>query len=520
MKFTLNFYTIMVRVGLVILGLVPLANVVCSQSQAAQEAVETSPTDTPSALQNLLEGQPFYRRDKRGFSIPFQDVERLYEKVGFQPFWFTSEALTQCKGALIDALTHVDREGLDQRDYVWALALIAKWEEGDAVDRDDLLRADVLLSHLLLQYISDLRGERLSPKTIDKELYMDKPTIDEVSLFLNALRSDHEEGCQWLDALPPQSKAYSQLRDELHRLQEGIEGDNETKSFPQDAGQKAALHHKVPFHPSSKQGKTRTREEKIKQLIVTMERLRWMPDNWGEKYVLVNIPAFTATAVSHGKTVFTMPIIVGKSYRETPVFNSEIINIIVNPSWNVPRMIAVKDKLPLIKRQGASYLTSKKIHVYRDGQEVSPSSINWQAINGQNFDLHFRQDPGSLNALGRIRFTIPNPFSVYLHGTPQQKLFDEKKRTFSSGCIRLEDPDKMALFVLDGNTGDWTLEKIKAAIDKGSTRTITLDNPISTYLQYLTVVVNDEGHAVFLDDIYGQDKQISAALSARHAQGP
>ncbi len=512
-----HFHRIIVRIGFILLGVSPLFGLGSARGFVDQEASSPALSDIPSEIQGLLEGPQPALGIKKAFTVSFGDVKNLYERVGFKPLWFTDEALTNCAHSLREALGQVAQEGLEQSDYDWALELIAKWSGSTSGSLENQLRADILLSQVLLQYISDVRGERLSPKKIDKELFMDKPVIDEVSLFLEALKSSGAASCGWLEALPPQSPEYRQVREELHRLLK-VKRDSQDDLY--SAKDKAAPEDKGRDHAHAQKHKTLTVEEKIQKVVVTMERLRWMPDAWGNKYLLVNIPAFKVKAVDQGKEVFSMPIIVGKSYRETPVFTSKIINLIVNPSWHVPRMIAVKDKLPIIKKRGPGYLTKEKIHVYKNGQEVSPSSVNWSALNSRNFDLNFRQDPGSMNALGRIRFTIPNSFSVYLHGTPKQNLFDEKKRAFSSGCIRLEDPDKMAVFVLEGNSGDWTLDKIKAAINTNRTQTITLDQAVPTYLQYLTVVFNEEGEPTYLEDIYGQDKQIGEALKTRRAQGP
>lgn len=512
-------HKMMVGLGIVLLGLAPLWASRGACESVHQDSSHGGQSDMASALQDVLEAYPSFQEGRNRFSIPFADLKTLYGRVGFKPLWFTDQALTTCVQPLLEALGHVRWEGLDQKDYDWALNLITQWRQMKPQNIQALLRADLLLSQALLQYISDLRGERLSPKKIDKELYMDKPHIDEVSLLVELLKKEEGGSCAWIQALPPQSAPYKKLKEALHDLLT-IQGDSHRSSLVASVSEDEKMSQSKTKKPHGSSFKEKSLEEKIEQVIVTMERLRWMPEEWGDKYVLVNIPAFKVTAVEGGKQAFTMPIIVGKAYRETPVFTSEIINIIVNPSWNVPRMIAVSDELRSIKKEGPSFLTKRNIHVYRDGQEIDPHSIHWGSVTSENFDFHLRQDPGPLNALGRLRFTIPNPFSVYMHGTPKQKLFDEKKRTFSSGCIRLEDPNKMALFVLQDNGGDWTLAKIQSAISSNQTQTITLDHPVPVYLQYLTVVFNEAGEPEFLEDVYGQDKQIRQALLGRHAQGP
>ena len=172
-----------------------------------------------------------------------------------------------------------------------------------------------------------------------------------------------------------------------------------------------------------------------------------------------------------------------------------------------------------VQKKGANYFTQKKIHVYKDGFEVDPHQINWSQVTKENFNFHLKQDPGSQNALGQIRFTIVSPFNVYLHGTPEQELFDKTKRTLSSGCIRLENPVKMAEFIF-GKDSKWSEESIKNEIDSGKTETIPLQTPVKVYIQYFTVCVDESGKARFLADVYGQDKQILGALKSRRAQAP
>lgn len=556
-------------------------DVICPANSFAQDAssagepqneVTALPlNETRSHLQSLLEGGHPYLGFSKKFEIPLKSVLELYEKTGFQPLWFTKDKKTICAQAVIELLSHVEEEGLDPQDYEWVIGELNSYlkaaEEGktDQSSLEDVLRADILLSSALLQYISDARGERLSPKKIDKELYLEKPKVEEAEVLLELMKNAEPKDCAWMDKIPPQNPEYQALKKILKELlekrnkgegpialamgpplKEGMSGprvlelrqalqsrgygtldsvenlnvfdvtlQDVVKAFQKDYG----LDMDGVAGPQVQGILSKTIQDQIDQIIVTLERWRWMPANLGQKYILVNIPSFEAQTYDQGKLIFKMPIIVGKAYRETPVFYSQIINVIFNPSWNVPKMIAVSDKLPLIQKKGADYLTQKKIHVYQNGVEVNPHHIDWSHVSKQNFNFHFRQDPGAMNALGRIRFTIVSPFDVYMHGTPEQELFDKTKRTFSSGCIRLEDPVKMAEFVL-GDAQKWSPDLIRAEVDQGKTETIPLKDPVAVYIQYFTVFVDNTGTLHILEDVYGQDKQILKALKSRRSQAP
>lgn len=520
-------------------------------------------------LQSLLEGGEHYLGFPKSEEITPAILLSLYVQTGFQPLWFTEDSRSACAPAVMEMLSNADEEGLDALDYAPYLAQIKKYLSSkdfdkENVERVNLLRADILLSQVLLQYISDIRGERLSPKKIDKELYLEKPKINEPEILLNLLKDSSREECGWLEKIPPQNPHYKILKDVLKDLraqkaQKGVEEllsngpllkkgmrgkrvlelrkalasrgylmeapldpqvfdevlEETVKRFQEDCNlaKDGIVGQDVQYYLSQ------NLEDKINQVIVTMERWRWMPEALGAKYIFVNIPEFKVRAYENEQLIFEMPIIVGRPYRETPVFDSKIVNVIFNPTWNVPRLIAVQDKLPDVQKKGAQYFIEKKIHVYKDGLEIDPRHINWATIRKESFNFHLKQDPGSQNALGRIRFTIISPFNVYLHGTPEQKLFDKTKRTLSSGCIRLENPVKMAKFVF-GVDSKWTETAINAAIDIGKTQTIPLQKPVMVFIQYFTVGLDSLGKVQFLEDIYGQDKQILEALKARRARAP
>jgi len=219
--------------------------------------------------------------------------------------------------------------------------------------------------------------------------------------------------------------------------------------------------------------------------------------------------------VEDGQTVMTMHIIVGKPYQHTPIFSADMTNLIFNPSWYVPPSIARKEILPSV-RKDPGYLAKQKMRVYQDWngetREIDPQTINWSQVSAKNFPYRFRQDPGSKNAFGRLKFVLfPNQFNVYLHDTPSKSLFSRAVRAFSHGCIRIEKPIELAEYVLRGDE-KWNREKILATIKKGRERTVQLPEPIPVYLLYCTVLVNEDGSIQFRDDLYGRDKELDKAF--------
>jgi len=215
--------------------------------------------------------------------------------------------------------------------------------------------------------------------------------------------------------------------------------------------------------------------------------------------------------VRNGQTVWNARAQVGKPYRETPVFRSTMKHLVFNPTWTVPPTILAEDILPRVKRD-PDYLRHKNIEVInRKGKVINPKSINWSKYTARNFPYQLRQGPGPSNALGRVKFMFPNQHLVYLHDTPSKSLFDRAERTFSSGCIRTEDPFTLAELLLDDKS-NWNQESIRKVIDSKKTRTVRLTKPLSVMLLYWTVDVDDQGIVNFKKDVYGRDKRIIAAL--------
>lgn len=255
------------------------------------------------------------------------------------------------------------------------------------------------------------------------------------------------------------------------------------------------------------------RARRIDQLRVNLERLRWIAHDLPARFLAVNIAAFEAGLMQEGKLLWRARTIVGRPYRQTPVFRARITSLEINPTWTVPPGILRQDVLPALRRDPA-YLEAKGLQVLdRDGALVDPATLDWKTIGAGAFPYVLRQPPGEDNSLGRIKFLFPNPYTVYLHDTPARDLFARESRVFSSGCIRLERPFELARLLLAGDPA-WPPEKVQAALESGVRTPIRLREPLPILLLYLTAYVDTQNAVHFRDDVYRRDTRVLEALVA------
>ena len=259
-------------------------------------------------------------------------------------------------------------------------------------------------------------------------------------------------------------------------------------------------------------------DARAEQVAVNLERWRWLPQSLGRRHVLVNIAAFRLRVVEEGEDVLRMRAIIGRPYRQTPVFSGAISYLVLNPYWHVPHSIATKDKLPEIKKD-PDYLARQQFEVLRgwgaDAQPIDPSTIDWSRLSASNFPYRLRQRPGPLNALGQVKFMFPNRHSVYLHDTPTRGLFARAERSFSSGCVRVEKPIELAEYLLANQT-QWAADRIQTALNTSAAeRSVFLPEPVPVHLQYWTAWADADGTVHFRADVYQRDDAVYRALSDR-----
>ncbi|HLB80449.1 MAG TPA: L,D-transpeptidase family protein [Dongiaceae bacterium] len=484
-------------------------------------------------------------------------VRRFYAERGFQPVWVDSTGATARAKAIVDAIEGAAVDGLDPADY--DAAAIA--ERLGAVTPEDRVDLEVRLSRALVQFANDLHAGRVVPGEIDSGLFVYPQRIDAIEL-LSAAVAAPDVGA-YLAGLAPSSPEYLRLKQALadysaraaaggwsrfpegETLKPGMRGERvpllrrrlveagdlppaEAESDLFDAPLEDAVRRFQRRHgltPDGAVGRMTTAAlnvplaARIDQMLLNMERRRWMPRDLGTRYVFVNMADFELKVVDGPKTVHDDRVVVGTPYQQTPEFSEMMTYIVVNPYWNIPPSIAGKEMLPKI-RKDVGYLARNRIEVLSDwsesGRPVDPATIDWSRLSARHFPYKLRQQPGGDNALGRLKFMFPNRFNIYLHDTPARALFERTVRSFSHGCIRVQHPVDLAAVLLDGADG-WTKDRIEAAIATGKRQVISLPRPLPVHLTYLTAWVNKDGTVNFRDDIYGRDASLARALGESRA---
>lgn len=478
-----------------------------------------------------------------------RQLTEFYKDRSFEPAWFGESGLKPCVDSIRETLKNADKEGLNPEDY--AAAFDESIDTAEA--SQEILKADIALTTAVLDYIDHLGGERFrNPRKIHRRLHMKPDPVDAPEILREGLAQD--PSCEWFRNLTLGKSRYQKLKRLLgiyreiaarggwpkvtkgpKGLKKGDQGTHVQNLVKRLIADGAALNAQTSVfdeavesavkdfqrrHTLEQDGKVGSKtlkalnttvEQRIKQIIVAMERWRWLPQNPGERYILVNIAGFYLQAIEQDRPVLDMRVIIGRNYRQTPVFSSTIYSIRFNPSWHVPRSIATIDKLPKIQKDPAYLIRGNYVLYDSTGQAISPHSVDWSGVTRGNFPFRLRQRPGSHNALGKIRFSIRSPFNVYLHSTDKKQLFDKTLRTFSSGCIRVAKPKELADFVFN-NPQEWPMEVISKNMDGYKTRNVALKNPTPVHITYFTVWMDESGTPHFTEDIYKQDESLIRAL--------
>lgn len=244
----------------------------------------------------------------------------------------------------------------------------------------------------------------------------------------------------------------------------------------------------------------------IKLIELNMDRLRWLPLQTSNQYLLVNIPNFSLDVMESGQSILNMPVIVGKGANRSCVLSSKISYIEINPYWSVPDSIGRKEILPKLQ-QDPNYLAKEQMNVYNGSfanPPIDPSRIDWKKVNPNNMPYKFRQMPGEKNALGNIKFIFPNVCGIYLHDTPSRNLFGRNRRDFSHGCIRVGKPIELADYLLSDKP-NWDGDRVESQIKLGKRQIVYLAEPMDVNIVYATVWVDNNGELQFRNDIYRID---------------
>ena len=252
--------------------------------------------------------------------------------------------------------------------------------------------------------------------------------------------------------------------------------------------------------------------KRIDQILMNMERWRWIPKKFEADYLLVNIPEYKLHVMEDGKEAFNMNVIVGKELHETPIFSDKVEFVVLAPYWNVPFSIIENELRPKLVANSQGTLDRLDMEVVKGWGDkatpVDPNSIDWANVSEKTWKYTLRRRPGPKNDLGDVKFIFPNSKSIYLHDTPHDELFSQTKRGFSHGCVRVAEPIKLAKYLLRNKPG-WDESSILETIGTREEKYVTLPEKLPVYLVYFTTWVDDAGKVHFRDDIYGHDKSLA-----------
>jgi murein L,D-transpeptidase YcbB/YkuD len=477
-----------------------------------------------------------------------------------QPFWIENNKPSSRADDIVSVLKDAERHGLNPASY-FVHKIDQYWESRDVTG---LVRLDIYLTLGMMLYVADQREGRMEPRKLDPKLFA---SARDVEVDWEALREKAFESPDmkaFMEQQAPPFLQYSKLQKKLIEyralaakggwpsvpagkvLKSDIEDQRiltvrkrlvTTGELPIENMDSAvfdellvgAVKRFQKSHNLATDGVIGNKtlaamnipvSSRINQIIINMERYRWLKRLRDDSLVVVNIAGFEAAAGKPGKFDVRMPVIVGKAYHKTPVFSDTIKYVDFNPFWNVPNSIARNEMLPKLKKN-PDYLGTKNMRIFLgwdpDSPELDPTTIDWSKVSKKDMNRYrIRQDPGSNNALGTLKIIFPNKYNVYLHDTPSHDLFKQERRAFSHGCIRMGQPAEMAAWVLGGEEKGWSVTRVNEIVASQKRQVVSLNKPMPVYILYRTVFVDPEDHTLyFYEDIYGRDALLAKALMGK-----
>lgn len=488
-------------------------------------------------------------------------TRQFYEKREYAPAWIENAAPRPQMNALVAAFRHVEQEGLDPELYGVSLLeqRLAEASKGfltkKGFDPNEAGAMDAWLTYLYMKFSSDLADGisdlshadpawNIKPERFDPLPYLEKAleenrvaeslselTSTEPQYFsLKKILAEYHEQAKrggWarlpgnLKLKPaeesPHTAAVAKRLAASGDYRGSVPADGHAAAYGeelQEAVKRFQRRHGLAddgvVTPAVVAAMNVPIEQRIREIALNMERWRWLPRDLGDRHILINIPEYRLEVWENDRVPLTMRVVVGKSDTPTPIFSDVMTHIVFSPYWNVPPDIAEGETLPAIIRD-PEFLSKQNMEVLdKSGQPVDPNSIDLSDPKA----YRFRQRPGSGNALGFVKFMFPNQYNVYLHDTPADSLFERASRSFSHGCVRVEQPEALAQYVLSDQE-EWTPERIRAAMHAGEEKHVKLTRPIPVYLGYWTARVSADGVTQFRPDIYKVDARQSAKLAER-----
>lgn len=429
------------------------------------------------------------------------DLEALrayYAEPSAARIWSHASGLTPRAEAVLAALARADDWGLD------AAAFAMPTPPRSSAQPDTLIEAEITIGLAALKYARHARGGRTDPTALSKMIDM-RPRLYEPRSVMDALAAASDAGA-YLEGLNPRHAGFVALKAALAKARGAQSTQTEGDTKPAKGG--------------------RPHGDGERRIVVNMERWRWLPDDLGAFHVWDNVPEQVTRVIHDGKVVLKEKIVVGKADTPTPMFSAPMRFVIFHPSWGVPEGIKSNELAPMLRRaqsnssgwffsdnDGASRaLRRHELRVFQGGREVNPDRVNWAAVDVRQFS--FQQPPSAKNVLGVVKFRFPNKFDVYMHDTSERHLFARSPRTFSHGCMRVENPLKLAETILGYDKG-WGRERIQQMLARGTTTDVTLDKTVPVHIVYFTAVADEDGKLSTFPDVYGMDGRVASALAGR-----
>ncbi|MCC9168824.1 L,D-transpeptidase family protein [Pontibacter harenae] len=532
----------------------------------SKNEIAQSKTDSTFVL-DYINKEPKFKEHKDLMFLFYGDRD-------YKLAWFDDNELVPQSEKLLSTIDHAPKEGLEPRNYrlVDFDAMFNKYKEMSPSDSARLKlqqEIDVALTATYFVYASDFYRGRVNPQNVSKVSWGVRNNKIKLHKALQTILKERESTYPYYE-FEALHHGYVQLRDKLSEyralqekggwpkvelgdrklLQKGDTAKavlalrkrlnpeqnfnaNDKKLQVYDANLERQVKQFQMLHGLKQDGVVGGNtlstmniplEERIDQIMINMERWRWIPKRMvpkklDQKYIWVNIPEYKLyvyedpnndpEADRKYEKVLEMPVIVGKTMHSTPIFSDKLEYVVMAPYWNVPNSIVENEIKPKMLRN-PGYLASQNMEVVtkeKNPQRVSEYDIDWASVTEQNFTYRVRQKPGPKNSLGQIKFLFPNEHAVYLHDTPADALFSQTQRDFSHGCVRVERPLDLAKYVLK-DMPEWDENRIREAINGGEETWVTLPKQVQVYLVYFTAWVDESGQIHFREDLYGHDNKL------------
>ena len=487
-------------------------------------------------------------------------VSSFYADRGDRPLWVSANGLTKPGRDVIAEIGRADDYGLRASDFD---VPNSNEIQGANATIDELVNAEFRISTAVLRYARHARGGRIDPRSLSGYMDVGPQLLPPADVLAGVAVSN--DAASYLRALHPQHPQFEALRQKLLALRTPLdttpevrvpdgpilrpgmehenvvllrqrllgEGQGDASATPdtdvtfddelEDAvrtfQKEAGLTPDGIVGPSTLAALNGRRKggSDPEQILMNMERWRWLPADLGEMHVVVNVPEQLVRVYKNGKAILTDRVVVGKLKNQTPIFSADMTHLVFHPFWNVPNSIKVDEILPYLRKGNGWFnwggrpqvLKAHNLYVKLNGREIDASKVNWNNVDIRRY--HFYQPPGGKNVLGFVKFMFPNKHAVYLHDTTEKHLFSRPSRIYSHGCVRVQHPRRLAEVIL-GEMNGWSTGRVGSAIGSGSNNRVNLDGNIPVHIAYFTAWVNEAGALRTAGDIYGHDARLRGAL--------